>query len=67
MNLKLLRKSKGLRQQDIANALEVRQQRISELENTSVDNLTLGTLYKLSKVLNVGEIELHELLIKDIR
>ena len=65
MILKLLRIKKGLRQEDLARKLGVTQQYISTLENENIDNLTLGNLHKLSKVLEIDEIELHKLLIRD--
>lgn len=56
-NIKILRKQLGLRQEDVANALNVTRQTINAIENNKY-NPTLELAMKLAKLLNTTVDEL---------
>ncbi|WP_123054222.1 helix-turn-helix transcriptional regulator [Clostridium sp. JN-1] len=59
-NIKVLRKQLGLRQEDVANALNVTRQTINAIENNKY-NPTLELAMKLAKLLNTTVDELFTL------
>ncbi|ADK14825.1 MULTISPECIES: helix-turn-helix transcriptional regulator [Clostridium] len=56
-NIKVLRKQLGLRQEDVANALNVTRQTINAIENSKY-NPTLELAMRLAKLLNTTVDEL---------
>ncbi|AZV56676.1 helix-turn-helix transcriptional regulator [Clostridium sp. AWRP] len=59
-NIKALRKQLGLRQEDVANALNVTRQTINAIENSKY-NPTLELAMRLAKLLNTTVDELFTL------
>ncbi|OAA90416.1 helix-turn-helix transcriptional regulator [Clostridium ljungdahlii] len=59
-NIKVLRKQLGLRQEDVANALNVTRQTINAIENSKY-NPTLDLAMRLAKLLNTTVDELFTL------
>ncbi|OBR97193.1 hypothetical protein CLRAG_01120 [Clostridium ragsdalei P11] len=59
-NIKVLRKQLGLRQEDVANALNVTRQTINAIENSKY-NPTLELAMRLAKLLNTTVEELFTL------
>lgn len=59
-NIKVLRKQLGLRQEDVANALNVTRQTINAIENSKY-NPTLELAMRLAKLLNTTVDELFTL------
>jgi transcriptional regulator with XRE-family HTH domain len=62
--MKMLRKRKGLTQQQVAERLHVTQQYISKLENGYAEGLTLYRLLRLSVILDACPCEVLFALIK---
>ncbi|WPC39854.1 helix-turn-helix transcriptional regulator [Clostridium sp. JS66] len=59
-NIKILRKQLGLRQEDVANALNVTRQTVNAIENNKY-NPTLELAMRLAKLLNTTVDELFTL------
>lgn len=59
-NIRQLRKAAGLRQEDLAQALEVTRQTINAIENNKYDP-TLGLAMRLARLLNAPVEEIFRL------
>lgn len=52
-NIKILRRKAGLTQKELSLKADVPQNRISEYENSDLENITLISIYKIAQALNV--------------
>lgn len=64
MNLKKLRKDKGLTQNQLAIRIGVSQQLVSKIESGKVSKVNIDILYKLATELNISKVKLFIILLK---
>lgn len=52
-NIKMFRRKAGLTQKELSQKSDIPQSRISEYENSDLENITLISIYKIAQALNV--------------
>lgn len=52
-NIKMFRRKAGLTQKELSQKSDIPQNRISEYENSDLENITLISIYKIAQALNV--------------